>query len=470
MQTMNFQCGHCNNLMAVSTEFLGQQVRCPHCSGVVVAPNAPTPQAMEPMRSPAWSGGVDGSSTRPGNTPGVDTARTTPAPEVPRAPEPPKFDTKNTYNSEDIFSEPDETADPLFASDPGQRIELPRPTEQTIAYDQPIRNDATAVVPSNAVTDAAPPQAPPTPQTGWSPYMNAVTTPDVRMPDVVPPESESGPIGGEVKRTKPAPKVDWFFPLVIFPLVFYALGITAVAVFLYMRLTAVPPSLFDRMPDVDGDNPGVRKDKLSLNFKKADALAVLPDHLQVRLKETLLIGDLEVTPLRVERKKIGVFVEGAEEAQPCENDSLVLHLRLKNVSKEYRFHPIDNYYDRHWDGRAGSAPLTVLVAGNEQFFGGPAKWYPVTRDRRRGDRREWIEGRTNIDAKGIGPGESMETVTATDGENKRCAAVLFGVRPYRGKLMWRLHLRRGLVDYKGRSLPAACVVGVVIDSKDYQGG
>ena len=40
MQTVNFQCGSCNNLMGVSSEFLGRQVRCPHCQAVVVAPAA----------------------------------------------------------------------------------------------------------------------------------------------------------------------------------------------------------------------------------------------------------------------------------------------------------------------------------------------------------------------------------------------------------------------------------------------
>src|SRR5438105_13368905 len=48
MQTMNFQCGRCGNLMAVSTDFLGQQVRCPHCQQVVLAPppSAPAPAAQ----------------------------------------------------------------------------------------------------------------------------------------------------------------------------------------------------------------------------------------------------------------------------------------------------------------------------------------------------------------------------------------------------------------------------------------
>src|SRR5665213_3889536 len=51
MPTVNFQCGSCNNLMGVSSEFLGQQVRCPHCQAVVVAPaaSAPPPSPTEPV-------------------------------------------------------------------------------------------------------------------------------------------------------------------------------------------------------------------------------------------------------------------------------------------------------------------------------------------------------------------------------------------------------------------------------------
>src|SRR3954468_5525969 len=56
MQTVNFQCGHCGNLMGVSVEFLGQQVRCPHCQQVVVAPASagPTESTLpETMMTPA---------------------------------------------------------------------------------------------------------------------------------------------------------------------------------------------------------------------------------------------------------------------------------------------------------------------------------------------------------------------------------------------------------------------------------
>ena len=87
MQTVNFQCGNCNNLMGVSSEFLGQQVRCPHCQAVVVAPAAPAP-------------------ARPGVMDPVD------------------FSPSLANQHDDIFAPPEPTDD-LFGAAEGPRVELP---------------------------------------------------------------------------------------------------------------------------------------------------------------------------------------------------------------------------------------------------------------------------------------------------------------------------------------------------------
>src|SRR5262249_39424642 len=59
METVNFQCGHCGKLMGVNTAFLGQQVHCPHCQQVVVAPAA-APGSIDAT----WAG-------MPANSPGA---------------------------------------------------------------------------------------------------------------------------------------------------------------------------------------------------------------------------------------------------------------------------------------------------------------------------------------------------------------------------------------------------------------
>jgi hypothetical protein len=254
-----------------------------------------------------------------------------------------------------------------------------------------------------------------------------------------------------------------FVPLVLLPLIVWAVSASALAVVLYLRLDSAPKSLFDRMPDLNGDTPGVKKSgKLTLRFKKSDALAPLPDHLHVRLGQTLAVGDLEVTPLAVERKRMRVIV-GASNPEPLRGDSLVLRLRLRNTASDYSFAPMDNYFDRRWDGKSGDAPLTVLVAGEGVFFGGPAPWYRLD-DRQ--NAREWVEGRQKVMPM-LEPGKSMETFVCTDGDDPK---VLAGVARHKGKLLWRVNLRRGLIDHKGRLLPAQCVVGVEFTAKDYGGG
>jgi hypothetical protein len=49
METVQLQCGSCNKLMAISTQHLGGQVRCPHCQAVVQAPPAPTAPQPQPQ-------------------------------------------------------------------------------------------------------------------------------------------------------------------------------------------------------------------------------------------------------------------------------------------------------------------------------------------------------------------------------------------------------------------------------------
>jgi hypothetical protein len=43
---------------------------------------------------------------------------------------------------------------------------------------------------------------------------------------------------------------------------------------------------------------------------------------------------------------------------------------------------------------------------------------------------------------------------------------LFGRTPYSGNFVWRVHVRRGLIEHKGRKLPAAAVIGVEFTDKD----
>jgi hypothetical protein len=275
---------------------------------------------------------------------------------------------------------------------------------------------------------------------------------------------------------KPSGGGGWFIPIIFVPLLVYAVLVTITAVGFWNELRRRPPNPFDAMPDVDGDTPGVRKDgkdgkaRTSLGYDRDLATAPLPAHLVTALGKPLRVGDLEVTPTKVERRRVRVFVTGFDQPEPCEGDSLVLHLRLRNCAADYAFTPLDNYFDRCWRPPTGLPPLTVLEAGKDHFYGGPAHWYP--RGSRDAGRREWVEGRKDFDPDGLAPGAEQESFVCTDGSDPHALRVLFGAGrrgPYKGPLLWRVQLRRGLYDYRGRRVPAAAVVGVAFDSRDVAG-
>lgn len=147
MTTLNFQCGHCHNLMAVGQEFLGQQVRCPHCQQVVLAPNpaaAPPPFSVE-----------------------------APVIEVPRADE-----------EESIFTQSDASGDDLFGAAALPRVEVP--TEP-------------AIVPRLALdevtipTDAAPPAPPRPADQPTVPYAGPQPPPPDSVTEAAPPPNPGRP-------------------------------------------------------------------------------------------------------------------------------------------------------------------------------------------------------------------------------------------------------------------------------------
>jgi hypothetical protein len=59
MQTINFHCGKCGNLMAVSMDDVGGQVHCPHCLEIIQVPEAVPPPAGETTDDPTRIEEVD---------------------------------------------------------------------------------------------------------------------------------------------------------------------------------------------------------------------------------------------------------------------------------------------------------------------------------------------------------------------------------------------------------------------------
>ncbi len=480
METVKFQCGHCRNLMAVGTEFLGQQVRCPHCQGVVVAPATPP----EPAPFPANPGAL------PADPPPAETSFLPP----PR-----------TADREDIFSPPEESED-LFGQPNAPRLEVPPP-----AAAPPVVNGTAAPAPSSepvfdstpsCTTPAEPPAmapgdstlsvAPASPFPSWmeapavaeAPPPEPASVPQEPAPAESPPREEAGselPVPAPVVRRPARDSGGWFIPLVFVPLVFYAIGASFFVAWSIFKVNQLNNSQerqnpFEQLPD-DGDDRGVNQNGKRISYKvqypDRFATAPLPPEQRLTLGQTRRFGAIEITPLRVERKRVGVMVQGWPNPEPCLHDSLVLWLRFRNVSADQAFAPLDNYFDRWWQP-GQLMPLTQLEAGKDRFCGGPAKWYP--RLNKKNDKPEWVAGRKYADPEGLKPGEETEGFVCTNGDDPRAALVLFGERdgapvapPYDGSFLWRVQVRRGLISWKGRDRSATTVIGVEFGRNDIQG-
>lgn len=390
--------------------------------------------------------------------------------------------------AEDIFNQTD-VSDDLFGRSEPPRIEMPTeplaPTLPNANLGFPSPPEAT-LAPTLPWVPPPISTSPPVASSPFTPFGSGTSTeiqPGSGIPDwmagavteklspplpevpLMPPSAPSAALARE--RGRAEAKVPWFMLLVFSPLLLYAIFITIFSILLYRQEQDMEQKLqhrFDIMPD-EGDKPGVQKGKQISLWKYDPKLPTkpLPEYLCTTLGKPIEIGDLQVTPDRVERKRVRVIVDTSDPA-PCEGDSLVLYLKMKNRSPEYAFAPLDNYFDRHWE-KGARPPFTLLEVGSKQrFHGGPADWYP------RGDsqhRREWVEGRRDL-PEVLQPGEQKESFVCTDGNDSTAVAVLFGgaTEGYRGSLLWRVRVRRGLVRFKDKDYSLTAVIGVRFTDQD----
>src|SRR5713226_5089017 len=108
MPTITFQCGHCQDLMAVEDRLLCQQVRCPHCQQVVVVPasTSATSSSSEPIQPSASASA--GFSSFPVDFPTVSSGSHSP------------------HHEDDIFMSPAPVSDDLFgAIEKRPAVEMP---------------------------------------------------------------------------------------------------------------------------------------------------------------------------------------------------------------------------------------------------------------------------------------------------------------------------------------------------------
>ena len=433
-QTVNFNCPHCGNLMAVGMNLLGRNVRCPHCKQVVRARPRLARRPPHPRSRPLPR------RLRPGSLPSFNVARPTEAHES----------IFGERHDEDVFgSEPPRPmmpAAPLPEAPPEPDPMTPPTVEQpvaviTSAQANPLAFDAT-FTPSAALASAAPP----------------------RRSDAAPE-----PSAGPAYQRRPAGEPAAATPAFAWILLVYA-GLTTVAAgfFGYQYFTGGAGN---------GDHPYKAIPDFYGQYQKADrrqvAVKGLPDpkrdvppELRVRLGEELAIGDLTVTPLSVEQQKI-VITTDREVGEPITSSagqSLVLTLRVKNTSSDTVFDPNDPAFCR---GRKEGqpSPYTALQIGRT-FYYGIFPWPPEP-----GVKRYYVEGQ-DADEKRLGPGEERVTwvTVAPRGIRAVMDDVLAEVADLKKKqnpdpLLWRVQLRRGMVKMKDDTgqdvdISATTVIGV----------
>jgi hypothetical protein len=470
MEIINFPCVKCGNLMGVTADCLGEEVQCPSCQQVVTAPRAPA------ERSPVAPAAVGG------------------------------------HDHEDIFAPP--VSDDLFGDEAAPRLEMPPPAPSGNGLSQHHEPDLSL---------DSPPAAPPAPSEPY-PGEPAVGTPvadDNRTNpavDFVPakvhgddrysaPSDELPSGAGSVHRQQR--RSNSIMPtLILMSLLSYAILVTIAFVYVFIRLLTPPPNPLDELPDVDGDNPGIRRSPQTWQIKD-EFKEPLPDRLKIGLGQKLQVGDLEIEPTSVERKRVVVLEQG-KRPEKMEHDSVVLHLHLRNTSAVWTFMPLDPYFDRgmvhsgpvptrpaaadnaealakyrdesnkyweKWSEKAKPAfpPLTLLEVGERRFFGSSSErhfgsssdWYDLD-DKTMRQQRSWVEGQFSKEQEGKGtllhPGQEMDTFVSTDGRDPRLDEEL---KTYSGPMMYRVHFRRGSAHKSnGKLINATAVVGVTFTTSD----
>ncbi len=443
MQTVNFNCPHCGNLMAVGTNLLGRNVRCPHCKQVVRAPAA----AGEPL---------------------VQTPAPPPVPAPP--PDTPTFDLpKPLEHHESIFGERHD--EDLFGSEP-LKPTLP-PSEPPPVPKPSQAAETIAASPLPAVTAPAPAYVSSTAATlDFSPTSNgALENRTAERP------ISSGPAGhvDTVFRPRKAPGDSSTTPAFAWILLVYAAVVTIAAGFFgYQYFIAGPKEQhpYKAMPDVIREYKPAEKRQMSFQGMPDPKLDI-PQELRVKLGGELTIGDLKVQPLYVEKianiPATTKYVSAEDKKRPIGN-ALVLTMRVRNVSSDSMFCPNDPAFNRAFD-RSQPAPYTALQI-QQRYFYGTFKWPPET-----GTEKEYFVGHEGEELP-LKPGEERDTwvTTAATGTRASDRSIKFlqELDPQDEVLLWRVQLRRGFVKMRDSSgqdvdISATAVIGVEFQRKDVKG-
>lgn len=275
-------------------------------------------------------------------------------------------------------------------------------------------------------------------------------------PDAKPEQAASSQPAHRHREPTASSGPGWLVPI----LAPYAVFITVVAVFYYVKYSsATQEHPLEQIPDLLGEFQQKQTKSTSQSKRLPKPDQDLPDKLMTFLGRPLSVGAIELTPLSIEYRPWTAYVKEKGRPDPVKRPigkTLVLRVRLRNLSGDLAFYPTDPYFDRR-PKDATEKPYTLVDVGGEKFFGGVMQYITESGS----TERAWLEEREKDDQP-LGPGESRETVLLTYPKNN----VFDAVRKSGGRAVWRVHVRRGMVPYHGTEIPASAVVGVVFTAAD----
>jgi hypothetical protein len=297
-----------------------------------------------------------------------------------------------------IFTEPEEVGEDLFGTPSQVKVEMPPepPPAETPAF-------------TDAVTETPPAYAAGEPTAGPAAY------------EAPAGEDDAGDLGAI--RPQYVQKRSMVLPILLIFLVPWSIFWPAVAIYFWnaaREASHLHP--LKTLPDTDPKG-GPRELERVKHDLKLDADQI------TQLGAPIRVGDLEVTPERVAYSDEG---------------NLVLTLRMKNVSRNLVFTPTSDRY-LEVSNRTTALPYTFLESQNfKRLYGGHLEW-------RRGD-KAINEG--NADLR---PNQEERVLLSTMDKNRD---VVRKLAVSSDKLLWRVQVRRGLVEHQGRPVSATAVIGI----------
>jgi hypothetical protein len=347
---------------------------------------------------------------------------------------------------------------PRAAAPPPRPAPQPAPVPQPAAYPAPAPAPAPATygAPSNpfAGIDESVVVAPPAPVPAAEKTEPAVEPRRAKKSDPGEAQTARAPRS----RTPQKPATGGGNPVLLYGALAWTVLATLLAVYgLFFRYgTQINPGHpLSTVPDNYGEFPPAQRKNPTTG--RIDGDQDLPKDQRAQLRQTIKVGQLEVTPKEIVRRKLQIVeVSGAGEGKPNDRGfALVMTLEITNKSAG-PLHPMDPAFLRTRDPK--NQPLTRLVVGKSTFYGGAIPWpfqHPTVRRRENQQKNDYVP---------LNPGETRPYIVFTDDQK---LDILKEVNAAKGPMQWRVQVRSGVVDVDGKAYPITSVFAVDFSAADF---